>query len=384
MLLIAFAAICVLIATWLILLYRNYGLQTLLFLLRSPATLWSYTTPLIIPLTEEVTNTTDLTSLEKLTDAKSSPLPPPPAKHYIQSMSHMYQKLNNCGPSAAAMAASTLGVNFDQFVAAEVMKGSNIDKNVAAGELVAYLESRGLKAIHRYNGNASTIEQFTSHNIPVIAEQWLLKRGDNELTGHYRVIRGYDQNARIFTTNDSFNGPNFTIPYHQFDEWWRPFNRGYVVVYKTEQEEVVKQILGNNWNDTFNFRGAAVVAQAEVKSIGDGYSYFNLGSSETLLGNYAKAEDAYNQALTHTFPPLFLWYQFGPLETYTHQGKFDRVFEMTDKLLATAGEVEEGRYYRGLAYLKQGKTDQARVEFTKSLAANPRYLPAQLELDKLK
>jgi tetratricopeptide (TPR) repeat protein len=282
------------------------------------------------------------------------------------------------------MAASTLGVTFDQFVAADVMKGSYNDKNVAAGELVSYLESRGLKAVHRFNGNAALIEQFSSRDIPIIAEQWLLKRGSNELTGHYRVMRGYDQNAKIFTTNDSFNGPNFTIPYHQFDEWWRPFNRGYIVVYKPEQEEIVKQILGNDWDTTANYKGAVAFAEAEVKSIGDGYSYFNLGSSETLLGNWAKAETAYDEALTHTFPPLFLWYQFGPLEAYTEQGKFDRVFQMTDKLLASAGEVEEARYYRGLAYLKQGKNGEAKTEFTKAVAANPRFAPAQLELDKLK
>lgn len=373
---------------WFILLYRAYGWQTLLFVVRAPPkTMWTYTAPLVLPAILEVKNNVTISfgDLNVPTPtATITQLPLPPQKHYIDTMSHMYQKLNNCGPSSAAMAASTLGVNFDQFVAADVMKGSYSDKNVAAEELVSYLESQGLKAVHRYNGNAALIEQLTSRNIPVIVEQWLLKRGSHELTGHYRVVRGYDQKSRIFTTNDSFNGPNFTIPYSQFDEWWRAFNRGYVVVYKPEQEETVKLVLGGDWDATQNYQGAVEMAEAEVESLADGYAYFNLGSSEALLGNYAQAEVAYDQALTHTFPPLFLWYQFGPLETYTEQGKFDKVFEMTDKLLATAGEVEEGRYYRGLAYLKQGKTDQAINEFEKAIAAHPRYTPALEELDKLK
>lgn len=380
LILIICGSVSLIAATWLIILYRNYGLQTLIYLLRSPSTLWTYTTPLIRTARENV-NDTDTTIFS---DPQTTPLPPPPAKYYIGTMSHMFQKLNNCGPSAAAMAASTLGITFDQFAAADVLKGGPNDKNVAANEMVSFLESRGLKAIHRYNGNTAMIEQLVSRDIPVIAEQWLLKPGDNELTGHYRVMRGYDQKARIFTTNDSFNGPNFTIPYNQFDEWWRPFNRGYIVVYKAEQEEIVKQVLGSNWDDTLNLQGAVAAAENEVKSIGDGYSYFNLGTSETLLGNFEKAETAYDEALRHTFPPLYLWYQFGPLEAYTQQGKYARVFEMTDKLLATAGEVEEARYYRGLSYLKQGKTDEAKVEFTKSLEANPRYTPAQQELDKLR
>lgn len=363
-----------------IFLYQAYGMQTLLFLFRSsPETVWTYTEPILRPVVEGARETVTSPFLED-----PSPLPPPPAKHYISTMSHMYQKLNNCGPSSAAMAASTLGVKFDQFAAADVMKGSYADKNVAAEELVSYLQSRGLKAVHRFNGNNTIIEQLASRDIPVIVEQWLLKPGDNELTGHYRVVRGYDQKTRVFTTNDSYNGPNFKIPYGQFDQWWRPFNRGYVVVYKPEQEEVVKQALGSDWDTARNYKGAVAVAEAEVKSIGDGYSYFNLGTSETLVRNYANAEIAYNEALTHTFPPLFLWYQFGPLETYTEQGKYDKVFEMTNKLLATAGEVEEARYYRGLVYLKQGQKDKAKVEFEKSVAANPRYLPPQKELANLK
>jgi tetratricopeptide (TPR) repeat protein len=377
---ISLSAVC-----WFILLYRAYGMQTLLFLVRSsPDTVWTYTAPLIQPAFDQAKNTIQGPGFENLLQPTASPLPPPPEKHYTQTMSHMYQKLNNCGPSSAAMAASTLGVNFDQFVAADVMKGSYGDKNVAAEELVSYLESRGLKAIHRYNGNAELLEQLVSRDIPVIVEQWLLKRGSNELTGHYRVMRGYDQKARIFTTNDSFNGPNFTIPYDQFDAWWRPFNRGYVVVYKAEQEDVVKQVLGNDWDTIRNYQGAAAVAEAEIKSTGDGYAYFNSGTSEALLKNFVKAETAYDEALKHTFPPLFLWYQFGPLETYTERGKYDRVFEMTDKLLKAAGEVEEARYYRGLSYLKQGKKDEAKAEFEKAIAAHPRYTPAREELDKLK
>ena len=367
-----------------ILLYRAYGMQTLFFLFRSsPQTVLTYTAPLIRPIVEDVKNNPH-PFFGDLIGPTSAPLPPIAEKHYIQTMSHMYQKLNNCGPSSAAMAASTLGVNFDQFAAADIMKGSSSDKNVAAEELVSYLESRGLKAIHRFNGNAAMVEQFTSRDIPVIAEQWLLKHGSNELTGHYRVIRGYDQKARIFTTNDSFNGPNFKIPYSQFDEWWRAFNRGYIVVYKPEQKEIVKQILGNDWDEKRNYLGAIAVAEAEITSKGDGYSYFNLATSQTLAGDYAKAETTYDKALTYTFPPLFLWYQFGPLEAYTQQGRYDKVFAMTDKLFATAGQVEEARYYRGISYLKQGKKDLAQIEFEKALAANPRYTKAKLELDKLR
>lgn len=351
--------------TWLLLLYRTYGAQTLMYLLRSsPETVWTYTKPIITP-------STDL----PIGDLPQASLPPIAPKHYIATMSHMYQKLNNCGPSSVAMAASTLGVNFDQFGAADVLKGSYYDKNVAAHEMVTYLESKGLKAVYRLNGSVAQMEQLVSRDIPVIVEQWLEKRGSDELVGHFRVVRGYDQNKKVFTTNDSFNGPNFVIPYSQFDEWWRAFSRGYIVVYKAEQESAVRDVLGPDWVVQRNYERAADLAEAETKSMNDGYSYFNLGTAKTYLHDYAGAALAYDKALTFTFPEHFLWYQFGTLETYYQQGQYERVISLADELLSQAGETEEAHYYKGLVYAKQGKTTEAQAEQKKALEANPRFVP---------
>jgi tetratricopeptide (TPR) repeat protein len=374
-LLLACLTLVIVLSIWAALLFKTYGLQTLLYLIRSsPAMVWTYTKPLVTPTGNGESALSNLPSLQQSVRPQVS-LPPIATKHYIQTMSHMYQKLNNCGPSSVAMAASTLGVNFDQFGAADVLKGSYYDKNVAAHEMVTYLESKGLKAIYRINGTPAQIEQLVSRDIPVIVEQWLEKRGSGELVGHFRVVRGYDQKARVFTTNDSFNGPNFVIPYGQFDTWWRAFSRGYIVVYKSDQEQVVQDVLGADWDTKLNYEGAAVTAESETKSINDGYSYFNLGTAQTYLKEYSKAAEAYNKALARTFPEHFLWYQFGPLETYYRQGQYERVLSMTGELLRQAGETEEAHYYRGLVYAKQGKTAEAAAEQQKALEANPRFVP---------
>jgi tetratricopeptide (TPR) repeat protein len=368
---------------WLGVLYSRYGKQTLLSLVGAPPeVLLSYSKGAVEDLLPARTDG-EQTIIQGTSDTEN-PLPPitVPTRHRIASMSHMYQKLNNCGPSTASMAASTLGVNFDQFFAADILKGSYYDKNVAADELAAFLRAQGLGAQYRINGTASIVEQLVSQNIPVIVEQWLVKRG-GELTGHYRVVRGYDQSSKLFTTNDSFNGPNFTIPYTQFEEWWRPFTRGYVVVYKLEQETLVKSILGKDWDETQNRRNALQTFQSEASSIGDGYAHFNVGTAANLLGQFPTAKAAYDQAFTTTFPEHFLWYQFGPLETYYNVGQYDRVMQLSDTLLSQAGEVEEAYYFRGLTYQKQGKTAEARAELEKAVKANPRYLPAVKALEQL-
>jgi tetratricopeptide (TPR) repeat protein len=356
--------------TWLLLLYKTYGSQTLKYLVLSPKELITYSTALV------ENNQSPRNELDKreLVRPKAS-MPPLPEKHTLPTMSHVYQKLNNCGPSSALMAASTLGVIFDQPYAASILKGGPGDKNVGPLELVQFLESQGLRVAYRLNGDQETVARLIANNIPVIVEQWLVKRGSDELVGHYRVVKGYDQKSKTFNTNDSFNGPNFVIPYSQFDEWWRPFNRTYLVVYKPDQEQTVKDILGSDWDEELNSEDAVQVAQSETKSIGDGYSYFNLGSAYTHLHQFNEAKTAYDVALTKTFPPYFLWYQFGPLETYYQVGEYERVMSITDELFRAAGDAEEGHYYRELVYKKQGKTAEAQAEHEKTLSANPRFIP---------
>lgn len=368
---------------WLGILYSRYGKQTLLSLVGAPPeVLLSYSKGAVEDLLPARTDG-EQTIIPSFEDAEN-PLPAitVPPKHTIANMSHMYQKLNNCGPSTVAMAASTLGVQFDQFFAADILKGSYYDKNVAADELATFLRAQGLGAIYRINGNISQVEALVSQDIPVITEQWLVKRG-GELTGHFRVVRGYDQNSRLFTTNDSFNGPNFIIPYSQFDEWWRPFTKGYVVVYKPEQEALVRSILGTDWDETKNRTTALMAFQKETQSIGDNYSYFNVGTAANFLGDFQTAKTAYDRALQSSFPEHFLWYHFGPLETYYNTGEYDKVFQMSDKLLSEAGEVEEAYYFRALTYQKQGKTAEARAELEKAVKANPRYLPAARALEQM-
>lgn len=363
------------ILTWVGLLYFKYGKQTLLYLFRSsPEQVWTYSKAAINVPADPSSNQDGLLNIDKIERPKAS-LSPAPAKHMIARMSHAYQKLNNCGPATASMTASVFGVNFDQFFAAERLKGGPSDKNVGPLEMKAFMESQGLNVVYRLNGNSEIIEHLVSRGIPVIVEQWLVKRENGELVGHYRVVKGYDRQAKLFTTNDSFNGPNFVIPYSQFDEWWRPFNRSYLVAYKDDQEQTVKDILQSDWEERLNWEDTAETAQAEIESVGDGYSYFNLGSAYTKLHEFEKAANAYDESFKKTFPPHFLWYEFGPLFAYYQVGRFDRVFAISDQVLKEAGSVEEAHYYRGLSYLKQGKTEEARIEQEKTLAANPRFIP---------
>jgi tetratricopeptide (TPR) repeat protein len=315
--------------------------------------------------------------------ATPTPLLALPSQVYLSDMSHEYQKLNNCGPVSLAASASFFGIHITQFDAAAVVKGSPEDRNVSPEEMVDYLHSLGLGAVYRVNGDEELMRRLLANDLPVIVHQWLVRPQDGVLVGHYRVLRGYDAQAGHFVANDPYTGPQLAIPYAQFEEWWRPFSRGYIPVYRPEQEDLVAGILGDDWDELANHRRALAQAQQETETLGDGYAFFNMGDEYLALGDPATAVAAYDQAFTFQFPDHFLWYQFGPLKAFNAVGAYQRVLDITDPVLSQAGELEEVRLQRGLAYQGLGDPEAARVEFEKALAANPHFEGARAALDRL-
>jgi len=298
----------------------------------------------------------------------------------LSPMSFEWQKLNNCGPTSLAMVLSYYGLEHTQFEIAPVIKGRYEDKHVNPEEMVAYLTDAGLEAKVQVNGNEETLKTLLSNGIPVII-QHLFIAPDGKSVCHYRVVKGYDQAA--FIVNDSYLGPDLRFTFDFFDERWRVFNRRYIPIYSTEQEAVVKTILGEDWDDETMHRRALAAARREVKSVGDAYAWFNLGDDHFALEQYEKAIEAYEQALEKDLPSWFLWYQHGPLKAYNALGQYEGILSLSQKVMAKAPDIEEVRYQRGLAYLGLGKVEKAKEEFKLALKYNPNYTKAQEALASL-
>jgi hypothetical protein len=295
---------------------------------------------------------------------------------FLAPMAHEYQKLNNCGPVALAIALSYYGVERAQFDIAPLVKGHDKDKNVSPEEMVAFLTEVGLRGKARLNGDTAVLMALVSNSIPVIVGQWLERPHDGVLVGHYRVVRGYDQGAGVIIVNDPYTGPEVRFPYALFDDLWRPFNRCYIPVYLPEQEAAVKAILGAGWEDETMVQRALALARREMEEIGDNYAWFNLGDDYLAIGEYRKAAEAYGRALEIGFPPHFLWYHYGPLEAYNALGEYQKVLTLSEEVLAQAPDVEEIRYQRGLAYLGLGEIEKATTEFKLAVRYNPNYTMA--------
>jgi tetratricopeptide (TPR) repeat protein len=113
------------------------------------------------------------------------------------------------------------------------------------------------------------------------------------------------------------------------------------------------------------------------------FSWFNVGTSLTSLGRHAEAATAYDQARQLGLHYRMLWYQFGPYESYYAVGRYADLIALADATLATANNLEESYYWRGMARWAQGDVDGARSDLNTALRYHEDWPPAVEGLQKL-
>ena len=299
------------------------------------------------------------------------------------NLTHEYQKWNNCGPVSLGVVTTYWGIPRDQYQTAAEVKGAEFDKNVGTAEMQGYLERAGLKAITRVNGTQEELMRLVAAQIPVIVLQWLLKP-DNTLVGHYRVVQGYDQRAALFITSDPYTAPHKTYSFADFERWWQPWNHRYIVAYRPEQEDAVRQALGADFDAARNLAAALQASTAAAAANpADGYAWFNLGDDRLASGSAADAVAAYDKAFAAGVLAHFDWYNYGPYEALYRTGNFQRIFELSAPVLKDADNIEEIHYWRGMAWLGLGQKEKAKAELAIAVQLNARYVDAQKELAAL-
>jgi len=309
----------------------------------------------------------------------------------LTGLRHEHQGWNNCGPTTLAMALSYWGRNETQYDVAPVLKPDPEDKNVSPWEMESYARGLGLGAIVRVGGTLDRLKALLRAGFSVVVETWYVRDAHDQL-GHYRLIIGYDDTAQEFITYDSLHGPDVTIGYRELDELWRVFNRAYLVIYAPEQGQVLATGLGPDLDDAAMYERALETARVEAVTPPDTciayadcadwvtFSWFNVGSSLTSLGRHDQAVVAYDQARQLELHYRMLWYQFGPYESYHAVDRHGDVITLATATLATASNLEESYYWRGMARLAQGDAGGARADFEVALRYHENWPPAVIAL----
>jgi hypothetical protein len=175
-----------------------------------------------------------------------------PAQANLDAPPFEGQDWNNCGPVSLSMYLNYFGWEGDQYDIADKVKPLRADRNVNIEELVDYVYQNvwWLKGIYRVGGDIDLLRALIHAGFPVLVEESMKMEeeywfNDDRWAGHYLLLTGYDDVRQVFTTQDSFIGPNRSVSYAELDANWQAFNRVYMLLYPLEQEDISSRYTGH-------------------------------------------------------------------------------------------------------------------------------------------
>lgn len=329
-----------------------------------------------------------------------TPTPMPlPKRVVIDGMGIVKQSFNNCGPANLTQVLNWYGSTITQEDVASYLKPNPEDRNVSPWQISDYVNERmpGFKAITRSGGDLEMLKRFLAAGFPVVIEKGY-ELPDSGWWGHYLTLYGYDDDLQELYSQDSYLGPfdgsGRTDLYRDFLPYWQQFNNNFYVVYRPEQEETVKSLMGEEMFDDITMwqKVAAIAEQETTERPDDVFSWFNLGTALTRLGGltgeakyYQGGTQAFDKAREIGLPPRMLWYQFEPYLAYLRTDRYQDIIDLADATLETQGgrNVEETFWYKGHALAYLGDVAGAIAAYRTSLSVNENFYPAQISLDSL-
>ncbi|MEJ2485743.1 MAG: C39 family peptidase [Anaerolineales bacterium] len=325
-------------------------------------------------------------------EATQVPTPAPtalPDRVYLDPPNWEQQDINGCGPATLSMYLHYYGWEGNQYSIDKVIKPDSADRNVNVEELAYFTWNYAgwLNLIYRVGGEIETVKTLIANGIPVMIEEGdeLAQQywpDDDKWAGHFLLLTGYDDSQGVFYAQDSFRQADRLVSYEKTDQRWKPFNRVYILIFLPHQEQLVKDILGENWDIQTNRQNALEAAQAEIDlDPADAMAWFNLGSNLTYFERYPEAAEAYDHARILGLPQRMLRYQFGPFHAYFQTQRYDDLLALTEHTLQVTPNSEEAFLWKGWALYSLGNSTGAIEAFKKSYESNPTSHDAQYALD---
>lgn len=311
----------------------------------------------------------------------------PAASKILPTDYHVFQSFNNCGPASLSMALRFYGINETQQVLGQSLRpyqiasGDNDDKSVTLEELAEKSKEYGFVPYHRPNGNIEKIKLFITYDMPIIARTWTKV---NEDIGHYRVIKGYDETTGEIIQDDSLQNKNLRFSYADFNAIWNKFNYEYLVLVPQDRIEIAEAILDEDADEKAAWQNAVENAENELRIDPNNVQHrFNLSVALYNTGEYERSTREFEQ-VENLLPFRTLWYQIEPIQAYFELGNYDRVFQITDRVLNNYNRAFSELYLiRGEIYKRQGNLEAARQEFEKAVFYNQNLKSAREALNSI-
>jgi hypothetical protein len=310
---------------------------------------------------------------------------------------------NYCAPANLAMAMSYWGWEGDIQDVGAGLKPYPKDKNVMPYEMEDYARSQGQGAITRVGGDLDLIKRLISAGFPVLLEKGVFfhdLQGSLSWMGHYQVVTGYDDTKQKIIAQDSFIKPNYEQSYDSLLTEWKGFNHTFTVLYPPEKEQVVLDLLGEDADETQNFKNAYLKASELVyqeTGMDQFFDWYNIGTNLVRLQDFNGAAQAYDEAFVvynnlpkelNKRPYRILWYQTGPYFAYYYTGRYwDVINYATENSIKLVRDnepaLEESYYWRGMARQALGDLQGAIEDQRQALIYHTGFPPSIQALQSL-
>ena len=301
----------------------------------------------------------------------------PEDKALLREATWVPQTFNNCAPATVSMLLQYFGYSVDQNTIKASLRTNSDDRNVFTYEIKDYLKQNyNIESKLFYNGNIQVLKTLIANGFYVLVEDWL---HPNEDIGHVTIIRGFDDIQGVFIADDSYMGVNIIYKYDEFEYGqWKPFNREYLPLFTADKEELIKAIVGEDWDEEKMYQKAIEQNKFDVKkNPNDMYAWFNLGTSYFALGQYQEAKDAFEKSKNLGWPRRMLWYQIQPITTYNKLGEYQKALELAQIGLASNDSFAELHLEKAYAYKGLGEEELAKEDAQKALFYSPNLNAAQ-------
>jgi len=324
---------------------------------------------------KELTNIPSSIINQEITPSSSPTLPPIPTSKILDNGNyHVFQSFNNCGPASLSMTLHFYGINKSQEEIGlalrpyQITGGDNDDKRTTFDELADYSKQFGIIPYHRPMGTPEIMEELIANDMPVIVHTWSKPIED---IGHFRVLKGYNKEAKTFIQDDSLQGKNLIYTYDDFNNIWEKHNFEYLVLVPKEKQTLVDKILGENKTESSSWQNAVNYSLEKLKeNPSNTNTRFNLSVAYYHTGNYKESVKEFEK-VESSLTSRTLWYQIEPIQAYFELRNYDKVFQLTDKILNNGNRAFSELYIlRGKSYEKLGNIEASKEEFQKAVFYN--------------
>jgi len=196
------------------------------------------------------------------------------------------------------MALSTLGVDVNQETARLALRGADVRRGMGPQGVGPWVkENWDLRSTWRNGGTVDTIKKLVANGFAPMVTQWMQDPWVSRIA-HWRTVRGYDDAAGVVYVNDSMLGNMVQLPYEWFGRNWQSFSYRYMVIYRPQDEKLLKAIMGPQVSDAVMRRDLYERAKSEALRQNTNFAWLAYGEAAYSFGMFEEAVAAFEKGLS--------------------------------------------------------------------------------------